>query len=314
MTQPGASASPAITVVITTYNRKDELGLCLDSVLKQDYPCEVLVMDDASSDGTTEYVREHYPQVRVERSEQNVGLIGQRTRAGEIATGEVVVSIDDDVEMVGEDTLSLVAAAFDSSDIACVTFPSIDLKTDATKVHTRPPSDDRRWAIGEYRGCAHALRRRVFLDLGAYDKRLYRQGEETDLTARLYAAGYLIAMAETTPIHHHESPRRKRWIEFYFGPRNAVIFCWWRVPWRLVPVYLAVRTLNHMKSGVRSGFPWSTIRGLLAGHWVALTSMDNRGAPSYRAYKIYEKLRRGGPAPLEEVRQELRDAGLDPTE
>lgn len=293
-----------VTVLITTYNRKAEIGGCLDSVLRQDYPCEVLVLDDASSDGTTEYVREHYPTVRVDRVEKNLGLIGQRSRGAQLATGDIIVSIDDDVELVEPGLLRQVAEAFDADDIGAVTFPSIDVRT-GKHVYSEPPTKDRRWACGGYRGCAHALRRDLFLSLGAYDARLYRQGEEADFSVRLYNAGYLIAMIDAPPIHHLESPRRRKSIEFYYGARNDLLFCWWRIPLLLVPIYVVVRTVNRLKSGLRSRFLWPTIKGLFVGNWLGIIDLRSRSPVRPDRFQLYERLRRFGPQPLDEVRRQF---------
>lgn len=301
---PDPARTPSITVVITTYNRKDEIGVCLDSVLKQDYPCEILVLDDAGSDGTTEYLREHYPTVRVERSEENIGLIGQRDRAADLATGEVMVSIDDDIALMGDDTLSRIAAVFDAPDIAAVTFPSIDVRKD-DRVQTRPPSDEVRYASAEYRGGVVALRRDVFRACGGYDARLIRQNEEMDLALRIYRDGYVIAMADTTPVHHYESPRRVRALTYYYGARNVTLFCWWRLPLRSLPAYWCARTLNLLKAGFKAGFPLTTLRGLVAGNWFALTRIGSRKPASPRTFAVYEWLRKSGPQPIDEVRRRL---------
>ncbi len=293
-----------ITVLITTYNRKTEIGGCLNSVLRQDYPCEVLVLDDASSDGTTEYIRTHYPQVRVDRVEKNLGLIGQRSRGGKLATGDIIVSIDDDVELVDPGLLRHVSEAFDADDIGAVTFPSIDVRT-GSRVFSKPPSGNCRWASADYRGCAHALRRDLFLSLGAYDARLYRQGEESDFAVRLCNAGYLIAMIDTTPVHHHESPRRRKSIEFYYGARNDMLFCWWRIPFHLVSIYVAVRSVNRLKSGLRNRFVWPTVKGLLAGNCIGVFNLRSRSPVRADRFRIYERLRRFGPQPLDEVRRRL---------
>lgn len=298
------SAPLTVTVLVTTYNRKAEIGCCLDSVLRQDYPCEVLVLDDASSDGTTEFVRENYPQVRIDRVEKNVGLIGQRTRGGQLATGDIVISIDDDIELMAADTVSRVVAAFDAPDIAAVTFPSIDVRK-GPRVLSDPPSSDCRYATAEYRGGVVGMRRDVFNALGGYDARLYRQGEEMDLAIRLYAAGYVVVMAHATPVHHYEAPHPMKSTAVFFRARNTMLFCWWRLPWASIPLYVAVRTFNLLKLGVRLGFPLTTLRGIAAGHWLGLTDLASRNAPSRRVFKTFEWLRRSGPQPLDEVRRRI---------
>lgn len=293
------SEPPVLTVVVTTFNRKDELGRCLDAVLAQDHPCELLVLDDASSDGTAEYVREHYPQVRLERSEQNVGLIGQRTRSGQLATGEFMLSIDDDIVLDAPDTLRRVIAAFDQPEIAAVTVPSIDVLKDPDHIHQKPPSTDGTWMTAIYRGGATAFRRRIFNELGGYDARLYRQGEEMDLALRLYNAGYVIAMSDAPPILHYESPRRIHAQIAYYNARNAILFCWWRVPWQKLPVYIGIRSWNLLKHGRHQGFVAATLRGLVGGHLMGLRTLRSRSPASKSAFSRFEALRRGGPHPVE---------------
>ena len=85
------------SIVIPTYNRKDTLRRCLAAATSQDYPdYEVIVVDDASTDGTDEMVRREFPQVRYIRQEPNRGPAAARNRGIEAATGEVIAFTDDD--------------------------------------------------------------------------------------------------------------------------------------------------------------------------------------------------------------------------
>jgi len=74
------------SIVIPTYNRKDTLRRCLAAATSQDYPdYEVIVVDDASTDGTDEMVRREFPQVRYIRQEPNRGPAAARNRGIEAA-------------------------------------------------------------------------------------------------------------------------------------------------------------------------------------------------------------------------------------
>jgi len=73
--------SENICAVIVTYNRKELLRECLKAVLAQTRPPEhVLVVDNASTDGTPEMLQEEFPQVEVLCLPENQGSAGGFTR------------------------------------------------------------------------------------------------------------------------------------------------------------------------------------------------------------------------------------------
>jgi len=89
-----------ITVAVITANRKDVLDECIASILKSDYPIfEFLVIDNASTDGTDEMVREKYPSVKLIRNEKNMGLSFCHNLAMKNFKGDCVFLVDDDNEV-----------------------------------------------------------------------------------------------------------------------------------------------------------------------------------------------------------------------
>jgi len=91
-----------ISVIVPTYNRKQTISRALDSLLKQTHSdIEIIIVDDASSDGTEEYVRKKYadPRVRYERLLENAGADAARNRGPDIAQGEFVAFLDSDDEL-----------------------------------------------------------------------------------------------------------------------------------------------------------------------------------------------------------------------
>ena len=83
-----------ISVIIPTYNRKEKLPACVDSVLAQTYQnIEVLVVDDASTDGTEELFREiSDPRVKYLRYEENHGACYARNYGAERSDGELIAT------------------------------------------------------------------------------------------------------------------------------------------------------------------------------------------------------------------------------
>ncbi|MGD0138244.1 MAG: glycosyltransferase, partial [Tepidisphaeraceae bacterium] len=66
------------TVIITTKNRMDDLRKAVASALMQDGRPRVLVIDDGSTDGTSDMMRREFPEAQLERVEQSRGYIVQR--------------------------------------------------------------------------------------------------------------------------------------------------------------------------------------------------------------------------------------------
>ncbi|ASA25194.1 glycosyltransferase family 2 protein [Paenibacillus donghaensis] len=96
---------PKVSVIITTYNRKDFLSKAVQSILGQDYPNkEITVIDDCSTDGTAELMEQRFgadPRVIFMRSETNSGPGNNRRKAfAAHADGEFVHFLDDDDYLV----------------------------------------------------------------------------------------------------------------------------------------------------------------------------------------------------------------------
>lgn len=88
-----------VSVIIPTYNRAYCLGRALNSVLRQDAkPGEILVVDDASTDGSADLVRSFGPAVRYVRHDVNQGAAAARNSGLALAQGALVAFLDSDDE------------------------------------------------------------------------------------------------------------------------------------------------------------------------------------------------------------------------
>lgn len=85
------------SVIITTRNRKNIVLDCLNSVLRMNYTnLEVILMDNASSDGTTEAVKKKFPRVKIVVSKKNLGIAGGRNAGLKVAKGGYILFLDSD--------------------------------------------------------------------------------------------------------------------------------------------------------------------------------------------------------------------------
>lgn len=304
MHQVTYSTQDLATVVITTKNRKDELRTAIRSALSQTLPVKVLLIDDGSTDGTTEMVRAEFPQVRLERSAESLGYIAQRNRAARLATTAFVFSIDDDAEFASSHTIEQTLADFQHPRVGAVAIPYIE-PGKANMVLQRAPAREGTWVTDSYVGTAHAVRRELFLKLSGYRASLVHQGEEGDFCVRLLQAGWLVRLGRGNPIHHHESPRRDSSRMDFYGRRNDVLFAWHNVPTSYFPIHLLGTTLNGLLFGVRCGRFARMARGIAAGYVECWRARRERQPVSVSTYRLHRHLKKCGPMRLEDIEAQL---------
>lgn len=101
-----------VSVLITTYNSAKFLGRCLESLQQQTYdPLEIVVVDNASSDGTRAQLQKTARNVRVILNNANVGFAAAQNQAARVANGEWLLSLNPDVVLAPDFIATLVAAA-----------------------------------------------------------------------------------------------------------------------------------------------------------------------------------------------------------
>ncbi|HQQ06240.1 MAG TPA: glycosyltransferase family 2 protein, partial [Candidatus Omnitrophota bacterium] len=91
---------PLVSVIILNYNGKHLLGVCLDSVMAQGYPClEVIVVDNGSGDASVEFVRNNYATVKVLANAGNLGYAKAANQGIRCSAGEFVVVLNNDTRV-----------------------------------------------------------------------------------------------------------------------------------------------------------------------------------------------------------------------
>ncbi|MGD0388527.1 MAG: glycosyltransferase [Tepidisphaeraceae bacterium] len=284
-----ASPPAEATVIITTKNRKDDLRKALASALMQDARIRVLVIDDGSTDDTSDMMRREFPMVQLDRVEQSLGLIVQRNRGAALAQTPLVVSIDDDAIFSAPGIVSRTIAEFQDSRVGAVAIPFVNVNY-GQDVKQMAPDERGIFVTGSYMGTAHALRRELFLDLGGYREFLFHQGEEEDYCIRMLAAGYFVRLGRADPIHHFESPKRDFRRRDIFGRRNNVLFIWCNVPLVNLPMRLLGTTVNGIRLGIRVRRLRRMVYGLLIGYAAIFRYWRQRRAVSLRVYRAFRRL------------------------
>ena len=285
------------TLLITTKDRKVDLRKALLSALTQAKVGEILVFDDGSTDGTSELVRKEFPSVRLERSDRPLGIVAARNRAIEMATGSVVITIDDDCIFQSPDTVAATLKDFHGPEVGAVAIPHINVNQSAV-VHSQAPRSDRVYAISEFSGGASAIRRDLFLALGGYNTALWRQCEEYDFCTRLLGHGYVTRCGSATPILHYESLVRNNASIIFHGARGHLLYAWCNVPlWALIP-HAVGSTALCIVHAFRMRHLRSAAKGLVSAVSAIVSRRARRIPVTSRVYRDIRSLRRSGPIQL----------------
>ena len=293
------------TVVITTKNRKDELQRAIDSVLNQSISVDILVIDDGSTDGTTDFVHQMYPQVKVERSECSLGLVVQRNRAAKLVQTPLLFSLDDDAIFASRDVVAKTIEEFDHPRVGAVNIPLLNFrggKGAPSERATPQPSDTDKIFISDiFYGGAHAIRREVFIDLGGYREEIFHQGEEGDYCIRLLNAGYVVRVGTGESVHHFPSPSRDFSRAIIYGARNSIMYAFDNVPMPYLFIYLAGTIVNYFKIAYRGKCLNWVLSGIGMGLRIMPSRLLKRHAVTKNVYLLSRLLRKKQLLPLDSV-------------
>jgi GT2 family glycosyltransferase len=209
-------------VIVPTYQGLHHLDSFLPSLREQTLPHEVIVVDNASTDGTRDFLRERWPRVRVISFPENRGF-GKAANAGvEAASAEVVVLLNNDL-VCTPTFLERLVAALDPGRGVVMAAPVLVRRGDEDRIDTAGIVVDRSLhgfnhlygepvEVLENRvfdplapcGGAAAFDRSAFLAVGGFDPAFFAYLEDVDLAIRCAARGWRCRLAPTAiAIHAH---------------------------------------------------------------------------------------------------------------
>jgi GT2 family glycosyltransferase len=227
---------PTVSAVIATYNRCADLAVSLPKLVAQTRPPdEIVIVDDGSTDDTGALIAERFPSAIYIRLPENRGLIAARNVGMLRATGDYILSLDDDCWFLAPDGL---AAALDHARKrpgAAVFSFNVVLPNGDRSV---PPGTEP-FETGTFFGGASLLHRKSVIDAGLYAEEFRCLGEESDLAMRLHDSGHSIVTVPNVLVYHAQSDagRNHARIRFY-SHRNAVLREILRCPPELLPAAL----------------------------------------------------------------------------
>ena len=272
---------------MVTWNGAHLLPACLDSLEAQTVrdTMDVLVVDNASQDGTAELLAERYPTVRVVRAPRNLGFAGGAALGMQGATGHVVLLNND--ATFAPDAVEHLLAAFDGPGderVGAATARILLSGTDPVLVNStgnvltsQGSGTDRdfRRPLGTessdpdvfgFCGGAAALRREMLDEVGGFDPSLFLYYEDTDLSWRLRAAGWSVRYVPgAQAVHEHAASSGTDSPVFrYYNTRNSLVVLTRHAPAALVVRSVVRQTLGLARAALRRG-PAGTTRARARG-------------------------------------------------
>lgn len=218
-----------VAVIILNWNGKKLMQDFLPSVVENTDPSvgRVVVADNASEDGSVEWLEQQFPQVEVIRLEENFGFAGGYNRAIQAVDDEIVVLLNSDVEVTRGWLEPLVQILDDSPHVAAVQ-PKIKSWKEKDKFEYAGACggyidrlgfpfcrgrvlDVTEADCGQYdsiaeifwsSGAAMCIRRKVYLDCGGLDERFFAHMEEIDLCWRIRNAGWALRVNPAAVVYH----------------------------------------------------------------------------------------------------------------
>ena len=233
---------PDISIIIVNWNVKDYLKRCLASIFKhtKDLAFELCVVDNASTDGSQDMVKNDFPQVRLIENRKNLGFAASNNMALKECVAKYVLLLNPDTELVDNSLKAMVEYMNAHTEAGCIgcklffedgslqhscrTFPSIftDLMDNLFLDWIFPRSTFfNRYRMGYWShdyvrevdvpaGACLMVRYDIIRSIGFFDARFFLYYDEIDLCYRIKKGGWKIFFVPYMNIVHHSNQSSKQ--------------------------------------------------------------------------------------------------------
>jgi len=214
-------SEPLVSVVIPNFNGKKYLKTCLSSIQKATYKnIEIIVVDNASNDGSVEFLRTNYPQVRVFAKTVNLGFAEGCNEGMRNAKGEYIALLNNDTEVDSKWLEELVQVAESNPQIGVCASKIVMFHN--RKILNSAGGEFDIYGFGHDRGLyeidkgqysrleevffasggAMLIRKRTLNNVGFFDSRYFMYGEDLDFCWRTRLQGYKVMYVPSAVVYH----------------------------------------------------------------------------------------------------------------
>jgi GT2 family glycosyltransferase len=292
---PAMSAQCTVSAVIVNWNGAHHLRICLPSLLEQSYKAlEIIVVDNASADDSENVAREH--KVRWLGLRENVGLAPALNRGAEIATGELLLFVNNDMRFDKDFVTELVAAMANDEAIfatdatqyfwdgtgpghsACQLTKAQTGRASETELvpglYFKQHKETRDTEVLMASAACMLARRSYFAELGGFDARLPLGYEDVEICWRAWTKGWKTVYAPKAICWHRVGSSGKSQEGMRYNFRGVLtgrlLFSTKLLPWRYVLKTWAISLAALAKDAARGRWAIAAERMRILWHMTGL--------------------------------------------
>jgi GT2 family glycosyltransferase len=273
-------SKPLVSIVIITWDRKEDVLETVQDIYAQPYhDFEIIVVDNASTDGTIDALRHTYPEVRIVALATNRG-VAARNDGITLARGEIILCLDSDASP-GQNTLANLARKFQAApEVGVINSKIVNAYTGtidggpgwaySAKALAHQDEEFLSWSFSEG---GVAIRKEVFDRIGLFSEQLFFGCEGQEFSLRAWDAGFQVLYYPESLVYHRETPHMR-----VAGPerdcliiKNTLIIYLTYYPWWMLVVFLPLKAGASLVRGARRGYLrqvastlWEVVRELPA--------------------------------------------------
>jgi GT2 family glycosyltransferase len=220
-----AALAPRVSVVIVNWNGKHHLGECLGSLRTQTFrDFEIILVDNDSQDGSREYVRGYFPEVRLVALQKNCGFAGGNNAGIRVASGRYLALLNNDTKVdpawltnlleeaeANPSTVGMWASKILSYDnpgiidnVGLLMYPD-GLGRGKGRLEVDKGQFDRTSEAFFPSGCAGLYRGAMLDEIGLFDEAFFAYADDVDLGLRARLAGWQCIYVHSARVYHKYS-------------------------------------------------------------------------------------------------------------
>ena len=242
---------PLVSIIIPHWNGIDTLSECISSLIQTNFKSyEIIVVDNASSDGSQEWIKKNHPNIILVENKKNHGYAGGCNRGLKTVNGDLIVFLNNDTTQDSMWLDHMVKLMIDNKKIAAIQPKILNYYNNSIfdyaggssghmdifgfpfargRIFSNQEKDDGQydnktqcfWASGT----AMMVRKNLFIEAGKFDETFFAHMEEIDLCWRLQAMGYQIWANPKAVVYHKNaiSLPMQTHKKYYLNHRNSLL-------------------------------------------------------------------------------------------